>query len=429
MNRAIIQNIAPFRSSLAISMTIRVAPDFEVAALFRKCVLSPAMDDGETAQILLPTPKGTTDMNLLFVRATSPILLTLGILAGMAPAQDRESLRNPVYRLNNSTNPAPVDHIAVASPSPVPETSASSTKPTKRPEDAQPASTDKKTDQELAKQEALVEPVGKMAKHETLAGPVNVPVADPIKDHPSCVALNCALTDARDILTHIKTNIRDYTCDFVKRERINGVLSPVERIELKVRNRVMAQDKVDVPFAVYMKYKSPKEVRNREILYIEGENNNKVLAKEGGMRGKWLPSVWLRPDGAFAMKSSRYPISQVGIQRLTERLVEGAECNDSAHLCKIRYVKGAKVNGRSCSFLEVIREERRPGPLGPNNIYVAHVFIDEELRIPIRYAAYDWPEVAGGKAVILEEYTYNNIKLNVGLTKKDFDHNNSKYNF
>ncbi len=35
----------------------------------------------------------------------------------------------------------------------------------------------------------------------------------------------------------------------------------------------------------------------------------------------------------------------------------------------------------------------------------------------------------GGQPQLLEEYTYLNVKLNVGLTDADFDDKNPEYNF
>ena len=63
------------------------------------------------------------------------------------------------------------------------------------------------------------------------------------------------------------------------------------------------------------------------------------------------------------------------------------------------------------------------------DFHIAQIYIDTELNVPVRYAAFAWPEVGEEKPVLLEEYTYLNMKLNVGLTDADFDEHNSKYNF
>ena len=59
----------------------------------------------------------------------------------------------------------------------------------------------------------------------------------------------------------------------------------------------------------------------------------------------------------------------------------------------------------------------------------ALVFVDDELNIPVRYEAYDWPATQGGQPQLLEEYTYTDIKLNNGFTDADFDENNPNYHF
>ena len=40
--------------------------------------------------------------------------------------------------------------------------------------------------------------------------------------------------------------------------------------------------------------------------------------------------------------------------------------------------------------------------------------------MPIRYAAYLWPETPGGNAAVEEAYTYVNLKINNGFTDIDF---------
>lgn len=377
-----------------------------------------------TAAFAAVIRKEPRNMSPHFYHFRVAVLTMTGLLVGFATAQDRESLKNPIYRVNNSgtTRVVPVatavlpTRLAVVEPTPVP----TSTKP------------DIKATADLAAavKNSSASPVA--AKTETvdkLASRAPITVPKPLHKPTPAETLGYAVSDAQLVLTHIKSNIRDYTCDFVKRERIGDELMPVEKIDLRVRNRMIENGNTKVPFSVYMKFRAPRESRNREILFVEGANNGKLLAKEGGARGKWLPSVWLRPDGPFAMKSSRYSISEVGMQRLAERLIESAGENKTPNLCKIKYIRGAKVNSRNCSYLEVVRDDRQPGPLGPNNIYLVQIFIDEQLKLPVRYAAYDWPTESGGKPRVLEEYTYQNIKLNVGLTDRDFSKDNPQYNF
>jgi hypothetical protein len=44
--------------------------------------------------------------------------------------------------------------------------------------------------------------------------------------------------------------------------------------------------------------------------------------------------------------------------------------------------------------------------------------------VPIRYAAYLWPQNPGEQPPLEEEYTYLNLKVNNNFTDADFDQNN-----
>ena len=60
---------------------------------------------------------------------------------------------------------------------------------------------------------------------------------------------------------------------------------------------------------------------------------------------------------------------------------------------------------------------------------MAEVSVDDELKIPIYFRSFDWPAEEGGQPRLLEEFFYRNVKLNVGLTDRDFDRQNPDYHF
>jgi outer membrane lipoprotein-sorting protein len=70
-----------------------------------------------------------------------------------------------------------------------------------------------------------------------------------------------------------------------------------------------------------------------------------------------------------------------------------------------------------------------PVPRRNFRYHKALIFIDDQLNIPVRFEAYDWPKQEGGQPLLLEEYTYVNVKFNVGLTDADFDPRNPNYKF
>ena len=132
------------------------------------------------------------------------------------------------------------------------------------------------------------------------------------------------------------------------------------------------------------------------------------------------------PNGLIAMKGQRYPITEAGIEKLAEKLIErGLRDRKLVKDCEVSFLRNAKIRDRVCTVLQV----KHAKPLPQLDFHVAQIFIDDELGVPIRYAAYNFPKAAGQKPELIEEYTYLNLKLNVGLTNKDFDPKNPEYKF
>ena len=237
------------------------------------------------------------------------------------------------------------------------------------------------------------------------------------KDHP----LYPTYRVAQDVHKHIQDTVDDYTCLLVKRERIDGELQPYEHIYVKFRSGDLESE--DSTYGVYMKFLSPKRRRGQEALYVPHQNDGDILARKPGRRASF--DLSLDPHGRLAMRDSRYPITEFGIENLTWRLIEVAREDMQHDECEVNVYRAAKVDGRTCTAYEVKHEIHQPGV----RFHLARVFVDEELNIPIRYVAFDWPEEEGGQPRLLEEYTFRNIKLNVGLTDQDFQRTNPKYGF
>lgn len=234
--------------------------------------------------------------------------------------------------------------------------------------------------------------------------------------------LDPALRIARKGLDKIRAEIKDYTCYMVKRERVNGRLSEKETMFVKIRNRHQTE-KGPIPFSIYMRFVDPSAVKGREVIWVEGRNNDQMVAHDTGLRG--LIRVNLDPEGRMAMNGNRYPIYEAGLENLVVKLIEKAERDRKAGDCEVEFFQGAEINGRECTVIQVTHPEKRE----PYDFHMARVYIDNEYQVPIRYAAFSWPKTKGGSPVLEEEYTYLNLKVNVGLTEKDFDPDNPEYDY
>jgi hypothetical protein len=118
----------------------------------------------------------------------------------------------------------------------------------------------------------------------------------------------------------------------------------------------------------------------------------------------------------MAMEGQRYPITMVGFKNLTVRLLEVAEHDKKFGECEVKIFDKAMVNRRSTTCIQVYH----PVPRDNFRFHVAKIFIDDELGVPIRYEAYMWPKQSGGKPVLDEEYTYLDVKTNLGFTDEHF---------
>jgi hypothetical protein len=228
--------------------------------------------------------------------------------------------------------------------------------------------------------------------------------------------LQPALDLAQKGLGQLRSTIKDYSCTVVKRERIDGKLKDHEYMFAKVRHE---------PFSVYLYFLAPDEVKGQEVIWVDGRNDGNMLAHAGSGVRAMVGTVSLKPNGALAMQGNRYAVTEIGVENLAKRLVEVAEHDKQFGECEVNFFPNAKVNGRICTCVQVVH----PVPRRNFRFHLARVFIDDEYLIPIRYEAYDWPQETGGQPVLMEEYTYMNVKTNNGFTDADFDPKNAAYKF
>ena len=264
----------------------------------------------------------------------------------------------------------------------------------------------------------LEEPVFRIAKN------IDQRAIDDKPAHP----LDAALKIAYDGLKRVRTEIDDCTVLMIKRERIDGKLGESQYMFTKVRERKVDQNgKVIVPLSVYTKFLKPRNLRGQEAIWVEGKNSeNKLVAHASPT--KFIQkrfTVWLDPDGKRATAGSKYRIYNAGLENFVLQMIEIAERDRNYGECKVNFYKNAAINDRVCTLIEVIHPHRR----NHFTFHIARIYIDDKLGVPIRYASWGWPANSGGKPILQEEVTYLNIKVNVGLKDKDFDHNNPDYAF
>jgi hypothetical protein len=78
-----------------------------------------------------------------------------------------------------------------------------------------------------------------------------------------------------------------------------------------------------------------------------------------------------------------------------------------------------------CEAVEISHHQEQPGL----TYQVGRVYVHKQSRLPVRAELYGWPAAAGDDPPLLEQYTYTDVKTNVGLSDADFDPQNRDYRF
>lgn len=234
--------------------------------------------------------------------------------------------------------------------------------------------------------------------------------------------LDPAIEMARSSLSHLQNHVDDYTALFVKRCRVDGELPPMTFARLKLRNGKYADDRIVTPMSVYLDFLRPSSSRGREVIWVEGRNNGKLAAHHGGFAN--VATLWLDPEGYLAMRGQRYPVTDIGIENLLQKILERCQHDRRHGVCQVDF-QDTKIGEVACTRVEVTHPEPRP----EFSYYQARVYFDKALQLPIRYEATSWPTEPGGDPVVEEEYSYLRLQLNVGLTDEDFDPENPQYRF
>ena len=243
--------------------------------------------------------------------------------------------------------------------------------------------------------------------------------------------LDPLLAFARKALQNHVQKHQDYTAVLIKRERVNAKLVPETKMALKIKyDPPIRLQNSTRQVSVYLKTLEPKSQAGREVIWVEGRNDNKLTAHEAGLLG--MISVDLMPESRLAMLGNRYPITEIGIEKLLGKLIEKGERDRQLGPATIRTTENVALGDRLCRLMQVIHETPTSlvdGKTVEFEFHLAQIYIDDERLLPLKYASFGWPSMPGGKPELLEEYTYQDVSLNVGLVESDFDPKNPNYGF
>jgi hypothetical protein len=227
-------------------------------------------------------------------------------------------------------------------------------------------------------------------------------------EHPLKAAIRLA-EQSREAASEMK----DYRAVFTKRELVGGKMYASE-MQMKFRKE---------PFSVYLRFTNPEHA-GREALFVEGRNENKMLAHDTGLKAI-VGTVALDPQSPTALAEARYPVTRIGIENLVTGVIAMWEKESAFGECEVKYYPEAKLGERPVIVIESSHPVRRK----EFRFAMTRLWLDKETRLPARIQQYDFPPAPGAQPVPVEDYTYTNVEPNVRLTDADFDARNPQYRF
>lgn len=201
-------------------------------------------------------------------------------------------------------------------------------------------------------------------------------------------------------------DIKDYTCILAKKENIAGYLGENHVLKLSFRAQ---------PFSVYMRWLQPKSCAGMEVAFVQGQNNNRLRVHPCGL-GRLTGWSSIDVDDKRVYENSRHNIYEAGIGNLMDQTIKYWEVERKLNRTQVKTTE-ANFDMRHCLRIETTHPDRRQEFYS----YRSVLYLDKENKVPVRSECYDWPRADGpADGELLEMYSFLDLRLNVGLTDKDF---------
>jgi hypothetical protein len=226
-------------------------------------------------------------------------------------------------------------------------------------------------------------------------------------------------------LNQMEIGLSDYTARFVKQELDANAEMPKEsEMFIKVQTR-FREDRTEAPRRIYLRFNKPDSLDGREVIWGEDLYSGKMAVHEVGLI-LGLKTLWLDPDGFIAMQGQRHPISEIGIVKLTEQLIEQGEKDLSNQQMRITRDLEHSFDGVRVHLITI---QRLNSGETKDDFYQAEIIFDPLRQLILAFRSFSAPESEDKTPALIESYAYYDLKTNVGLSDEDFNTANSKYSF
>jgi hypothetical protein len=216
-------------------------------------------------------------------------------------------------------------------------------------------------------------------------------------------------------LDRYEAEVTDYTCRFVKQEKLKGRLRKPQTMRVKFRDEPLGifmewienADKCDR--ILFVRGMLPKTKQGVEQAWVDphGWAIDAILGKRGGVK---------QPiHSALAEAASRRSVEQFGFGSSLRLILKYAMLAKSRNELDFDYLGPSRLNDRATYLFERILPYTGEAGEYPERTLLVH--LDRENHMPIGVFAY----ADDAREDLLGSYVIDNVQLNVGLSENDFD--------
>lgn len=197
--------------------------------------------------------------------------------------------------------------------------------------------------------------------------------------------------------------LEDYEVTLYKRERIDGTLGEEERTTFKWKH----------PFSVYVRTEEGGD-RGREIIYVKGEYEDKMIVSPGGILGGL--TVKIAPDSVIVTRNNRHIITEAGITPTLELIISiiTADMRELSSPIRVEFIDKVMYQDKPCSQIRVHESSYAS---------LTEIYLYRDTLLPAAFISYN------ESGELIESYRYKDYRVNIGLTEYDFDPDNDSYDF
>jgi len=223
-----------------------------------------------------------------------------------------------------------------------------------------------------------------------------VPVETPKRDENAAERF----TELLDVASRRIASAKDFHCLLVRRETVGDSLQPVEKLDYYQRFE---------PHSLKLEWVGERH-NGRKMIYVAGANDDEVIVRLGGLVGRLKKELRLGLDSRFLKMQSRYGPDVAGYDALLRHLGKIYEEGHAVRLAWVDASAPAPEGGRTLQRFDVLLEP----VLLDSDISRMVVWFDLQSFLPVHTVLY------GGDGQMVENYEWQDIQLDVGLTDADF---------